>query len=178
MKNEEYISFDMRNELYNITGKRIESAQNAFTTSNYETCFKEIVCIETMLSPQMLLKDKLIFKQIKKKIWDLINEYKTLHEKDKKRFEIISNVSVLVELFMETTFKECAAQNIWFPKGRRHDGFDETFAQETFGIKAEKIENLVKDLKKLHPTDLFELMPKKYVEEIHARWVMKNVIQA
>ena len=180
-KTNEFIIFDMRNELYPILGRRIEKAQSAYSEGDYNKTFKEINSIKTMMSAEMKENIKTIFDIASNKINDLLLDYSLLDPKNQKdagnRLEKLEQIKKFLLIFMEMTFKEMSAQGVWFPKGKRYDSFDTTMMEDSFGIKPEKKDKKIKKLKEIGIEKLFELMGKNGVEDLYARHIIDTVMQ-
>jgi len=177
---QERIIFDMREHLYEIVARRMESALTSYSQNNYDATFKEMNSLKTIISSEMSENAKRMFDRAAEKITGLIDIYYYKGTKTKqdlvKRGELLKQIRTYVILFMEMIFKEMSAQKIWFPKGRRYESFDTTMMEDTFGIEPEKKEEKIKELSKLKKEELLDMMTKDMVENLFARHIIKTIM--
>jgi len=177
---QERIILDMREHLYDIVAKRMESGLNSYAQNNFDVTFKEMNSLKTIISGEMTENTKRIFDKASERIGQLIDEVyykKTITKEDiVKKNLALKEVRSYVILFMEMIFKEMSAQKIWFPKGKRYESFDTTMMEDTFGIGPEDKADKVGKLIKLEKEELFDMMTKDMVENLYARHIMKTII--
>lgn len=181
VEKKEMILYDMREHLYEIVAKRMENALDAYSNKKYAICFSEMNAIKTIISCEMDADTKVLFDRASQQIRvavEIAYEGRVRTQKDlRDKNQLLAELPNTIEFYMEMVFGEMNSQGIWFPKGIRYDSFETTMMQETFGINPESKKKKLETLRKLDKEEIFSLMTKNNVEDLYARWVMKNVLQ-
>jgi hypothetical protein len=177
---EKVIIKDFREEIYPIMASRMDSMLNNYTEREYYKCYYEINNMKMILAPEMDEKQKIVFDQASEKLRDLIlmSQIKPTDQASRTKVgEAAAQVPFLLEFYIEMVFKEMSRQGIWFPKGVKFDSFDTRFMEETFGIDSSMQTEKLKAIRELSKDELIEFLTTSQVEDIHARMIMKNVLQ-
>jgi len=175
----EVISLDMRDHLYTLVAKRMDKALDYYVESEYDKSFLEANSIKLIISSEMNEDDKSFFDSASKKIRSLIKKVSKKHINEVERREknkLIEKLPFYIGLYLEMIFKEMAKQGIWFPKTKKHDSFSNMLMQETFGISTDIVDKHRKELSEIKKEDLLNFFSDKMVEDVYAKYYIKNVL--
>lgn len=176
------IYIDLRQQLYPLMGQRMTKALDSFESGQWAECFQACNSIKVLISSEMNVAEKTYFEQVtlqlRNIVWSATGKDDKRDAKDKiEKNKALAKVPELLEIYMQLLFSEMSNQGIWFPKGKRHETFNDLLLDESFGLKPEPIKDKIKMLKGMTAEELLESLPRQELEKLYVKKVIQNVLQ-
>jgi len=149
-----------------------------YTNNNYEKSYKGFKMMFMALSG-----DEFSNKKNLQEIGELLDRYflditgrsTTMKERINYNSKVFE-VKRLLDMFINYVFRTLKEKGLWFKETTVYSDLDEWLSNENFGDEKSLLNHKIKELKNLEKDELFELISKRQIHDIYARWLFENAV--
>jgi hypothetical protein len=177
------IYIDLRQQLYPLMGSRMTEVLDNYERGEWRKSFQACNSIKMLISSEMNENEKSFFEKVTSKLRDMIFfSYDVADPKDeksiRKKQEVLSQIPMFLEKYIQLLFKEMSNQGIWFPKAKKHETFQDLLLDECFGLNPEDPKEKIKFLSKMDTEDILKLLPRQEIEKLYIKKEIEDVLHA